>query len=83
MNLNPQTIGQRRIAREDCEVGDWVDAIVAPEWSSDLSSHVFRREQISISPVSGSMGGILPEQSEEWTFVPDTRADVLVWVRES
>ena len=83
MNPNPQAIGQRRIAREDCEVGDWVDAIVAPEWSADLSPHVFRREQISISPVEGGMGGILPDQSVEWTFIPENRPEGLVWVRES
>ena len=83
MNPNLNTTGQLRIAREDCEVGDWVDAIIAPEWSSDLSSHVFRREEISISPVEGGMGGILPDQSAKWTFIPDNRAEGLVWVRES
>jgi len=83
MNPHPQPIGQRRIAREDCEIGDWVDSIVAPEWSADLSPHTFRREEISISPVEGSMGGILPDQSGQWTFIPERRTGDLVWVRES
>ncbi|RYD57789.1 MAG: hypothetical protein EOP83_20975 [Verrucomicrobiaceae bacterium] len=83
MNPNLHTTGQRRIAREDCEVGDWVEAIIAPEWLQQQPSHVFRREQISISPVEGGMGGILPDQSEEWTFIADHRSGGLVWVRES
>jgi hypothetical protein len=83
MNSIPNTIGQRRIAREDCEVGDWVDAIIAPEWLEQQSSYMFRRKQISISPVDGSMGGVLPEQYEEWTFVADRRSNGLTWVRKS
>lgn len=83
MSPDPQTIGQHRIAREDCEIGDWVDAIVAPEWSVDLSPHTFRRAQNSISPVNGSMGGILPDQSEKWSFVAEPRSVGLAWVRKS
>ncbi|MEK7952393.1 hypothetical protein [Luteolibacter soli] len=83
MTPNPQTVGQHRIAREDCEVGDWVDALTAPEWSAQRASHVFRRAEISISPVDGGIGGILPDQSEEWTFIPGHRETGLVWIRES
>jgi hypothetical protein len=83
MNADPEALGQRRIAREDCEVGDWVDAATIPEWSADLPSHVFRRPQISISPVDGGMGGMLPDQLEEWIFVAGRLATQLIWLRES
>jgi len=83
MNADPEAIGQRRIAREDCEVGDWVEAATIPEWSADLSSHVFRRPKISISPVEGDMGGILPDQFQESVFIAERRGPQLVWLRES
>ena len=83
MNANPGTTGQLRIAREDCEVGDWVNAAAIPEWSAELPSHVFRRPKVSISPVEGDIGGILPDQFEESTFVAERRADRLIWVRQS
>jgi hypothetical protein len=83
MNPNPETIGQRRIAREDCEIGDWVEATLVPEWSAEQSSYVFRRAEISISPVDGGMGGILPDQSQECIFVAEDLGNGLVWVRKS
>jgi hypothetical protein len=83
MKADPETIGQRRIAREDCEVGDWVDAATIPEWSAELQPHVFRRPKISISPVEGDMGGMLPDQFEESFFVAERRGDRLSWVRQS
>ena len=83
MKADPEAIGQLRIAREDCEVGDWVDAATAPEWSTELPSHAFRSSQISISPVEGGMGGMLPDQVEEWIFVAERRGTQLIWVRES
>jgi hypothetical protein len=82
MNADPETIGQRRIAREDCEVGDWVDAVTIPEWSPGLSSHVFRRPKISIAPMEGDMGGMLTDQLEEWTFIAERRGSELAWVRQ-
>jgi hypothetical protein len=83
MKANPKAIGQLRIAREDCEVGDWVDAATSPEWTEEVPSHVFRRSQISISPVDGGMGGMQPDQLEEWIFVAERRGAQLIWVRES
>jgi len=82
MNAKPETQGQCRIGREDCEVGDWVDAATIPEWSPELPSHVFRRAQISISPEDGGMGGMLPENFEEWIFVAGRRESKLAWIRE-
>lgn len=82
MNPDPKTIGQRRIAREECEIGDWVDAALVPEWSAEVPSHVFRRAQVSISPAEGGIGGILPDQSEECLFVVHHLGTGLVWVRE-
>jgi hypothetical protein len=83
MNPDPEAIGRRRLGREDCEVGDWVDAATAPEWSEELPSHVFHRAQISISPEDGGMGGMLPDHSEKWIFVGERRENQHVWVRES
>jgi hypothetical protein len=83
MNPEPEALGRRRIAREDCEVGDWVNASAIPEWSAELPSHVFRRGQISISPEDGGMGGMLPDQFEEWSFVAERRGAEFVWVRAS
>jgi len=83
MNASPGIPGQCRIAREECEPGDWVDAAIAPEWSADLPSHVFRRPRVSISPGDGHMGGLLRDQPEEWIFVHARRGSGLVWVRES
>jgi len=83
MNPDPDTIGQHRLGREDCEIGDWVDAAAIPEWSPELPSHIFRRPQISISPEDGGMGGMLPENFEEWIFVNGRRGSQLVWIRES
>ena len=82
MNVDPKAPGQRHIAREDSRVGDWVDATTVPEWSAELHSHVFRRRKISIAPVEGDMGGMLPDQFEEWIFVAEHRGDRMIWVRQ-
>ena len=83
MKTDPEAVGQRRIAREDCEVGDWLEATAIPEWSDQLTSHVFRRPKISISPLEGDIGGMLPDQFEESIFVAERRGSKLVWVRET
>ncbi len=83
MKPESEARGHRRIAREECEVGDWVEAALIPEWSAESPSHVFRRARISISPENGSMGGMLPDQLEEWTFVAGRRGTQFVWVREN
>ncbi|MCW1924741.1 hypothetical protein OKA05_19405 [Luteolibacter arcticus] len=82
MNTKPKSEGRLQIAREDCEVGDWVDVAAVPEWSAELSTHVFRREGISISPGDGGMGGLLPSQPEKWSFVSARRDSQPVWLRD-
>jgi len=83
MSTDREFAGQRRIAREDCKPGDWVDAASAPEWSTDLASHVFRLPRISISPGNGDMGGMQPDHPDERVFVAEYRGPRLVWVRQS
>ncbi|MCW1885951.1 hypothetical protein OKA04_14525 [Luteolibacter flavescens] len=82
MNTDPTSNGSCRIAREDCEVGDWIEASHVPEWSTGKLSHVFRRERITISPQEGDMGGMIPARPQEWTFLADRINGRLVWVRE-
>lgn len=82
MNVKPESEGQLRIAREDCEVGDWVSVSTVPEWSAEMPTHVFSRGRISISPEDGGMGGFLPSKTEKWSFVSVRRDDQLVWLRE-
>jgi hypothetical protein len=75
--------GIRRLAREECAVGDWVEAADVPGWSQDVGSHDFLRERISISPWEGEKGGIvLSAKPDRWTFGARHFGGQLVWMRE-
>jgi hypothetical protein len=83
MNPAPLHGGRRRSAREDCEIGDWVDADDVRDWSQSATSHGFQRAAISISPGGGDLGSfMLSSRPQRWNFVARHRGGRLVWVRD-
>lgn len=73
-----------RTAREDCGPGDWIEASLVPEWIGAEGRRTFTPGTISISPESGQLGGILPENTGvSWEFESRTDGEQRYWVRVS
>ena len=73
-----------RIAREDCQPGDWIEAALVPEWFGAEGRRTFTPGAVSISPESGRLGGVLPEHpGEAWEFELRTDGEQRYWVRVS
>jgi hypothetical protein len=74
---------EERLTRDECLVGDWVDALHVPEWREALTEQTFRPERsIVISPQLGRYGGVAPAgHPQEWRFVRDHLDAKPVWRR--
>ena len=74
----------RRTAREDCEPGDWIEAALIPEWIGAEGRRAFTPRAVSISPESGRLGGVLPENTGvTWEFESRSDGAQRYWVRVS
>ena len=83
MKPPPVSRGTRRIAREECAVGDWVDAADVPDWAPEMPSHFYFHGRVSISPSQGDLGAVvLSAKPERWLFVARHRDGRPAWIRE-
>ena len=75
-------ISCERLTRDQCDVGDWVDADNIPEWKQSAYEQAFHPETIDISPEMGAIGGMVPSvDSEVWHFVPVMNGSKPTWQR--
>jgi hypothetical protein len=82
--MKPPSPSLRRIVREDCKPGDWIEASFIPEWADAQGRRPFRPDTVSISPESGRLGGVIPEALREtWEFESQTDGAQHYWVRVS
>jgi hypothetical protein len=82
--MNPLLPSSRRTAREECRPGDWVEALLIPEWTGMEGRRSFTPDSVSISPESGRLGGMIPEASRQtWEFESQTDGARRYWVRIS
>jgi hypothetical protein len=82
--MNPHSSSLRRITREDCNPGDWIEASLVPEWKGTAGRHTFTPSGISISPELGRLGGVLAEAGgDAWEFESRTDGAEPYWVRLS
>lgn len=71
-----------RTAREDCQVGEWIDADLVPEWSGLDGPREYLPERVTFSPEEGRLGGMTSEPSgNPWVFEPGSEENRRVWVR--
>ncbi|WP_035609102.1 hypothetical protein [Haloferula sp. BvORR071] len=80
--MDPALIESLQLAREDCRIGDWVEAITVPEWREEIEPQKFSSGAIDISPGSEDFGGMSPaSRPETWIFEPDELNGKRIWRR--
>jgi hypothetical protein len=80
--MNPPAASLRRITRDDCQSGDWVESALVPEWAGLEGRQTFTPVAVSISPEEGRLGGVLAAPaSRSWEFEARTEGDQRYWIR--
>ena len=80
--MNPPSASLRRLTRNDCQPGDWVEAALIPEWTGLEGRQAFTPDMVSISPEQGRLGGVLAAPtSRSWEFESRSDGDKRYWIR--